>query len=60
MGVAGSAEAEALARHGISVPLLHLGLPDSFVEHGDPALLLAKCGLDKDGVIRAVQRRLAE
>ncbi len=60
MGGAGSAVAEALANRGIHVPLLHLGLPDDFVEHGDPALLLAKCGLDREGIIRAIRQRLAE
>ena len=60
MGGAGSAVAEALARAGRAVPLLQLGLPDSYVEHGDSALLLANCGLDKDGIIRAVRRRLIE
>jgi len=60
MGGAGSAVAETLAHRGISVPLMQLGLPDSFVEHGDSTLLLAKCGLDKDGIIRSIQQRLAE
>jgi 1-deoxy-D-xylulose-5-phosphate synthase len=42
------------------VALLHLGLPDRFVEHGDPALLLKQCGLDADGILAAVRRRLPE
>ena len=45
-GGAGSAVAEYLAAQGRAVPVLHLGLPDRFVEHGDPALLLKQCGLD--------------
>jgi len=60
MGGAGSAVAETLAQRGLAVQLLQLGLPDSFVEHGDPALLLAGCGLDKNGIIQAIQRRLTE
>jgi hypothetical protein len=36
MGGAGSAVAEVLTERGIHKPMLHLGLPDRFVEHGDP------------------------
>jgi 1-deoxy-D-xylulose-5-phosphate synthase len=35
-----------------------LGLPDQFVEHGDPQLLLSECGLDAAGIVRAVRERL--
>ena len=57
MGCAGSAVAEALAAAGRVVPVLHLGLPDRFIEHGDPARLLAYCGLDAGGIERAVAAR---
>jgi 1-deoxy-D-xylulose-5-phosphate synthase len=57
MGGAGSAVAECLAAGGLSLPLLQLGLPDHFVEHGDPARLLALCGLDADGIVRSIQQR---
>jgi 1-deoxy-D-xylulose-5-phosphate synthase len=60
MGGAGSAVVEFLERQGAKIPVLQLGLPDSFIDHGDPALLLANCGLDGDGIVRAVQNRLAE
>jgi len=43
-GGAGSAVAECLAQHGVLIPLLHLGLPDRFIEQGDPAKMLADCG----------------
>jgi 1-deoxy-D-xylulose-5-phosphate synthase len=56
-GGAGSAVAEALAERGIAVPILHLGLPDAFVEHGDPALLLAQCGLDAKGIAVSIVER---
>jgi len=56
-GGAGSAVAEALAERGIVVPLLHLGLPDAFIEHGDPALLLAQCGLDAKGIAASIVER---
>jgi 1-deoxy-D-xylulose-5-phosphate synthase len=59
-GGAGSAVAECLQQHGVIVPLLHLGLPDSFLEQGDPAQLLADCGLDTTGIATAVRRKLPE
>jgi 1-deoxy-D-xylulose-5-phosphate synthase len=49
-GGAGSAVAEALAAMGLTTPIHPLGLPDRFVEHGDPAILLARCGLDATGI----------
>jgi 1-deoxy-D-xylulose-5-phosphate synthase len=59
-GGAGAAVAEALAADGVTVPLLHLGLPDTFVEHGDPQLLLADCGLDSQGIVRAIRERMSQ
>jgi 1-deoxy-D-xylulose-5-phosphate synthase len=58
-GGAGAGCAEALADAGISVPMLHLGLPDRFVDHGDPAKLLSAEGLDAEGIRRAVSTRLS-
>ena len=58
MGGAGSAVLEFLESKGVTVQMLQLGLPDRFVEHGDPAKLLAACGLDRDGIVRAVHARL--
>jgi 1-deoxy-D-xylulose-5-phosphate synthase len=58
-GGAGAAVAEALAVAGLSKPMLMLGLPDLFVEHGDPAKLLAMCGLDAAGIEQSVRTRLA-
>jgi 1-deoxy-D-xylulose-5-phosphate synthase len=59
-GGAGSAVAECLARHGIVVSVLHLGLPDAFLEQGDPVQMLADCGLDAAGIERAIRERIAE
>jgi 1-deoxy-D-xylulose-5-phosphate synthase len=56
-GGAGSAVAEALAAEGIVVPLLHLGLPDRIIDHGDPVKLLAECGLDASGIVASVRAR---
>ena len=57
MGGAGSAVAEALQAAGILRPLLHLGLPDVFIEHGDPARLMALQGLDASGIAQAIKSR---
>jgi len=57
-GGAGSAVAEALAAGGFAVPVLMLGLPDRFVEHGDHAQLLADCGLDAAGIAKSIRERL--
>jgi 1-deoxy-D-xylulose-5-phosphate synthase len=57
MGGAGSAVAEAIAAAGIDRPLLQLGLPDRFIEHGDPAKLLSLCGLDAAGIERSIVER---
>jgi len=53
-GGAGSAVAECLARHGVAAQLLHLGLPDQFIEQGEHMQLLADCGLDAAGMVRAI------
>jgi 1-deoxy-D-xylulose-5-phosphate synthase len=57
MGGAGSAVLEALAAAGVTLPVLQLGLPDHFVEHGDPAKLIAMCGLDAAGIEQSVVKR---
>jgi len=57
-GGAGAAVAEALAELGLCVPVLHLGLPDRFIEHGDPAKMLADCGLDASGIEARVREAL--
>jgi 1-deoxy-D-xylulose-5-phosphate synthase len=50
MGGAGGAVMEALQALGLVRPVLTLGLPDQFVEHGDPAKLMSLCGLDGPGI----------
>jgi 1-deoxy-D-xylulose-5-phosphate synthase len=54
MGGAGSAVAETLAELGITKPLLILGLPDEFIDHGDAGQLLALCGLDSAGIQKSI------
>ncbi len=60
MGGAGSAVAEAMAAAGIVKPLLQLGLPDKFIDHGDAQQLLAQCGLDSAGIVAAVRQRVGK
>jgi 1-deoxy-D-xylulose-5-phosphate synthase len=55
MGGAGGAVCEALAALGLTKRVLVLGLPDRFIDHGDPALLLASVGLDRDGIVRSIR-----
>lgn len=57
MGGAGAAVAEALAAEGIVKPILMLGLPDKFIDHGDPAALLAGVGLDAKGIAASIRQR---
>ena len=57
MGGAGSAVAEALNAAGLNVPVLQLGLPDEFVEHGDPVKLMSLCGLDAAGIEASIVKR---
>jgi 1-deoxy-D-xylulose-5-phosphate synthase len=59
MGGAGSAVLETLAAAGIVMPLLQLGLPDRFIDHGDPAVLMSQCGLDADGIAASIRKRFA-
>ncbi|MGV3654330.1 MAG: 1-deoxy-D-xylulose-5-phosphate synthase [Noviherbaspirillum sp.] len=57
MGGAGSAVAEALAAAGVVKPLLQLGLPDKFIDHGDAGQLLAMSGLDATGIAASIRQR---
>ncbi|WP_426321419.1 1-deoxy-D-xylulose-5-phosphate synthase [Pseudoduganella sp. R-43] len=60
MGGAGAAVAEALAAEGIIKPLQMLGLPDKFIDHGDPAKLLALVGLDAAGIAASIKGRFGD
>ncbi|WAG79745.1 1-deoxy-D-xylulose-5-phosphate synthase [Metapseudomonas furukawaii] len=59
MGGAGAAVSEFLARENLLKPILHLGLPDYYVEHAKPAEMLAECGLDAAGIEASVRTRMA-
>lgn len=60
MGGAGSAVAEALAAARLLRPLLQLGLPDHFIEHGDQNTLRAREGLDAAGIEASIRHRFAD
>jgi len=53
-GGAGAGICEHLNNAGLTVPMLHLGLPDEHLEHGKPGKMLAEAGLDAAGIRRAV------
>jgi 1-deoxy-D-xylulose-5-phosphate synthase len=56
LGGAGSAVSELLAAEGLGVPLLQIGIPDRFIEHGSRDTCLAAAGLDLAGLTASVER----
>ncbi|CAM4153243.1 1-deoxy-D-xylulose-5-phosphate synthase [Bordetella tumbae] len=60
MGGAGSAVTELLNQEGVQMPVLQLGLPDQFIDHGDQAALLAGVGLDAAGIEHAIRVRFVQ
>jgi len=60
MGGAGSAVLESLMASSVTVNVLQLGLPDVFLDQGDPVQMLVDCGLDKAGILKSIQDRLAK
>lgn len=59
-GGAGSAVNEYFLATGKTVPLLNLGLPDTFLQHGKAPEMLADCGLDSKGILASIRQRLAD
>lgn len=57
MGGAGAAVSETLAAHACVIPVLHLGLPDRFIDHGEQGALLAGAGLDAAGIETSIRTR---
>jgi 1-deoxy-D-xylulose-5-phosphate synthase len=60
MAGAGSAVCELLSKEGINKQVLMLGLPDRFVDHGDPARLLSTVGLDAAGIQNSIRNVISE
>jgi len=58
MGGAGSGVNELLMAENQRVSVLNLGLPDQFIDHGTHAQLLAGCGLDIDGILASINKKL--
>ena len=58
MGGAGSAVLEALQDAGVILPVLRLGVPDVFTDHGDPGKIMSMLGLDSAGIEASVRQRL--
>jgi 1-deoxy-D-xylulose-5-phosphate synthase len=54
-GGAGSAVNEVLIKLGYRGAVLNLGLPDSFIEHGEHAALLSELQLDAPGILAQIQ-----
>ena len=59
IGGAGSEVARSLEEQGLNTPLLRLGLPDEFIEHGDAPSLLAQHGLDSAGIVATINKALS-
>lgn len=60
MGGAGSAVLEQLHSLGFTNAVLQLGLPDEFIDHGDPVLLLKNLGLDAQGIQTSIKQHYGE
>ena len=58
MGGAGSAVLESMQAMHLNNTTLCLGLPDTFIEHGVHETMLAECGLDADGMVKAIELKL--
>ncbi len=59
MGGAGSAVLEFFCKQAIERPVLQLGLPDQFVDHGEQAVILSELGLDASGLAESIRHRFA-
>ncbi|MDG2088709.1 MAG: 1-deoxy-D-xylulose-5-phosphate synthase [Arenicellaceae bacterium] len=57
-GGAGSGVNEFLASQSITTPIINLGLPDSYIEHGLQTDMLTACGLDASGIIKSAHTAL--
>jgi 1-deoxy-D-xylulose-5-phosphate synthase len=60
MAGAGSAVCELLSEISYKKQVLVLGLPDRFIDHGDPGRLLASVGLDAAGIQKSIRNVIAE
>ncbi|GAA0919101.1 1-deoxy-D-xylulose-5-phosphate synthase [Luteibacter anthropi] len=59
-GGAGAGVAECLAAHGVTLPIFHLGLPDTYLEHGSREEVLTMAGLDLPQIRNAIRNRFPQ
>ena len=59
-GGAGSAVSEYLNQQNRWMPVMQLGLPDAFIDHGKHAQLLSDIGLDTPGILASIRQRTAQ
>jgi 1-deoxy-D-xylulose-5-phosphate synthase len=57
MGGAGSAVCEFLNSAQVLMPVLQIGLPDEFIDHGEQGLLRTQAGLDAAGIRASIEHR---
>ncbi|UOF94108.1 MAG: 1-deoxy-D-xylulose-5-phosphate synthase [Bordetella sp.] len=60
MGGAGTAVTEVLNQENINIPILQLGIPDKFIEHGDRQELMKNIGLDQEGIELSIKNRFPD
>lgn len=60
MGGAGQGVNSCLITHGCHNPVLNLGIPDHFIEHGSPEEMLASCGLDPMSILTAIKEKIKQ
>lgn len=60
LGGAGSAVNEVLLQTNYQIPVLNLGLPDAFLEHGKVPEMLAAVNLDSDSIVAAIRKKLKD
>ena len=60
IGGAGAEIARCLEENSCTTPLLRIGLPDHFVDHGDPGVLLAEAGLDAPGIEKQIHEKMGK
>lgn len=59
MGGAGSAVLEFVSRDALVMPVLQLGYPDEFIDHGDQKKIAQDLGLDAAGIERSIRERFS-
>ena len=57
-GGAAAAVREVLAEEGIVMPVMHIGLPDRFIDHASHSQQLNNVGLDSAGILQRIEQRL--